>query len=168
MGMRGRKDKVCYGKHWISKDWHPTKSGEYEYKTVLHGNEHWGELHRLPDKTVEYWAKRTPEQKVRNLNDGWAIDKTTYSLVGRLGAKFIRVLTSTGELYSLSYEEFTDRKEEWNYEGHIGVAPGAKGKLGAPQWAVKGHLWDYKGVVSGAAFDDELMTRIMIKGKWDK
>lgn len=160
MTAKVSKATAKFGTHSVHVAWQTSKKLDYQFKIVRRRRAIYGEFRKFPDGHVEYWAVRSPEQKVRNVDNGWAIDKATLSLARAYGVTTIGVQVDDGSSYWMSYEDFMTHKVDWNYEGHVGTAPGAKGKVGESQWAVGHSHWQFK-----MGLPETVMKRVAI-GKW--
>lgn len=134
------KKMVAYMGHEIHTDWQVRKGCDYQFKQVKRHHRLYGEFRREPDGRTTYWALRAGEHERVVKYQGWAIDKLTFALIKTptMAGKVDRIGVEipSGDHYLITVEDFDIHKQEWDYEGKVGSAPGAKGKLGASQWLV--------------------------------
>ena len=134
------KRMVEFMGHSIHVDWQTRNGCDYQYKTVKRHARLYGEFRRELDGRTTYWALRAGEHERVVKHQGWAIDKITFAMIKTptMAGKVSRIGIEipSGDHYLISVEDFDTYKQEWNYDGKLGVAPGAKGRLGADQWLV--------------------------------
>lgn len=128
-----------------------SKCGRFKVRTVKRGGRLYGHIEApvvKPGEKLEatYWAKRDDTQRFFKDNS-WAIDKVTVAALPMYGVKRVGIRLDDGTLYVTPIDTFgpvgiAKGVVMRNYEGHVGTAPGAKGKSGALQWYVPAELWE--------------------------
>lgn len=160
------KRMVVFMGHSIHADWQARKGCDYQYKTVKRHARLYGEFRREPDGRTTYWALRAGEHERVVKYQGWAIDTLTFAMIKTptMAGKVDRIGIEipSGDHYLISVEDFDLHKKKWDFDGKVGVAPWAKGKLGADQWLVK--IDKFKSHVGVKPSD--LAEEIFIRRKW--
>lgn len=148
----------------ISANYKEHSSGIYRYKRVSRGKSFYGEIReykaKINGKQLRiYWAAKLRGEYVK-LHLSWAYDKAMISKFENEGcgithigvlvtADSSRRISNKGlieEYWLTSIETFRKHRQNWNYEGKIGKAPGAKGKEGSDQWILP--MLHYQSIIT--------------------
>jgi hypothetical protein len=147
--------------HRIQDAWQPAKLPEqpFPWRKVYKRKQLYGWLRLHPHGQIVYWAKRRVGESVYT-KDAWAIDASTVAALAMFKVGFIGIEVEDGSRYLTQYENFKlktagGKADRWDYSKRIGMAPGAKGKLGADQRIV--HMMHFKAVVAPPASTIKLM-----------
>lgn len=134
------------GDHSIHMEWQ-SKRGKGLFKHVRKGRLKLGELSKLNDGSIVYWAERKAQELVW-CKEGWSFEKSLLVLLRCVGCKTIGVVTEKGDRWTVSYDLFEASKENLDV------------KFGPGKWMLPLEHWEH---TPGTPDDIEKMLKV---GKW--